>query len=92
MSCSVCEGYSSENCPCCAQDVEMVRCPDCLGEGVIYLAFALITRKEFRVSKEEYLSMSEDEDVAVAMARLECRSEIIECPTCHGEGEIPEYY
>ena len=92
MSCPVCEGYSSTNCPYCSDDVEMVRCPDCLGEGVIYLAFDLILRKEYRVSKQEYIALPEDEDAAIAEAKSKCRSDIITCITCRGEGEIPEDY
>ena len=68
----------------------MVRCPDCLGEGVIYLAFDLITRKEYRVSKQEYIALPEDEDAAVAELKMECKCEIVTCHTCKGEGEIPE--
>ena len=90
MSCPVCEGYSSANCPCCSDDVEMVRCPDCLEDGVIYLAFDLILRKEYRVSK--HIALPEDEDAAIAEAKSECRSDIVTCTTCRGEGEIPEDY
>lgn len=68
----------------------MVRCPDCLGDGVIYLAFDLITRKEFRVSKQEYIGLPEDEDTAISELRMECKSEIVRCRTCNGDGEIPE--
>lgn len=34
MSCSVCAGYSSENCPCCSEDLDVIECPECEGLGV----------------------------------------------------------
>lgn len=33
MSCSVCEGYSSYNCPCCGPQIEKIVCPECDGSG-----------------------------------------------------------
>ena len=90
MSCPVCHGYSSEKCPVCGQ-TEMVVCPDCQGDGLVYLAFDLITRMEFRVSKKEYFSLPIDEDDAVSQSRHECRSEAVKCHTCGGSGEIESY-
>lgn len=69
----------------------MMVCPDCQGEGYVYLAFDIITRREFRVSKKEYLSLPDDEDVAVSQSRTECKSEAVRCHTCKGEGEIESY-
>ena len=34
MSCSVCQGFSSEKCPCCSDDLEVIDCPECDGMGV----------------------------------------------------------
>ena len=91
MSCAVCAGYSSYNCPCCSEDVVMVDCPDC-ANGVVYYAFNIKTRKDVRVTEIAYMLLPFDEDCAEFERQNYCQGDIRICPTCKGEGEIPEEY
>ena len=34
MSCSVCAGHDTYNCPCCGETIQMIICPDCYGTGM----------------------------------------------------------
>lgn len=93
MSCSVCAGYSSYNCPCCGEDVRMMTCPDCKGTGLTpFRLFNIKTRGVVEVSANMYYSYPKDEDSAEEKGEFLCRIPREECPTCHGEGEIPEDY
>lgn len=93
MSCSVCAGYSSYNCPCCSEEVKMVECPDCQGSGYTpYKALDIRTRKEIPVTELAYAILPENEDIAQYKGMRYCKMDIDICPTCRGEGEIPEYY
>ena len=89
MSCAVCAGYSSHNCPCCSEDVVMVECPDCEA-GMIYTAFNIKTRKEVRVTETTYMLLPFDEDCAEYDGKRYCQGEIRMCRRCKGEGMIPE--
>lgn len=90
MSCSVCEGYSSDRCPCCGEGERWAKCPDCDGKGVIYLAFHIGERKFKQVTELAYTILPEDEDTARYMRNKWCQGGTEVCDTCHGEGEIPE--
>lgn len=93
MSCSVFAGYSDYNCPCCGESVRMVTCPDCQGSGYTpYLAFDILTRKNVPVTELAYRILPDDEDIADSLGMRFCKQEIDICPTCRGEGEIPEDY
>lgn len=93
MSCSVCAGYSSYNCPCCGEEIRMVACPDCKGTGMEpYRLFNIRTRGEIVVTANMYFSYPKDEDDAEAKGEFLCRMPRGYCPTCKGEGEIPEDY
>lgn len=92
MSCSVCQGYSSHNCPCCREDVRMIICPDCNGTGKgNWKVWDIYERKEVECTEIAYLTAPEDEDVAHYLGKRYCRLSSI-CLTCKGEGEIPEDY
>lgn len=90
MSCSVCAGHDSISCPCCAEDVRMTECPDCLGEGVIYLGFDMILRNFYRVTRLDYYDLPDDENEAARIGKAVCKGDIETCSTCNGEGVIPE--
>lgn len=100
MSCSVCQGYSSEKCPCCSEGVKSVVCPDCHGTGKTpYLAWNLDTKKVEEVTKSAWIIMPEDEDEAMLLTargkkQNYCRYEEggFVCRTCYGDGKIPEDY
>ena len=92
MSCSVCAGYSSDNCPCCSDNAQMVECPDCDGTGVYYYAFNTSTRKMSRVTELVFSMLPVDEDDARDSNTVWCQGYVEPCSTCHGEGEIPEDY
>jgi len=92
MSCSVCAGHSSYNCPCCSEEVRMIPCPDCDAKGVVYHAFHIGERKFKKVTELAYTILPPDEDDARFMRGKWCQGGIEVCPTCRGEGEIPEDY
>lgn len=92
MSCSVCAGYSSYNCPVCGEEVRMMECPDCKGEGVEYFAFDTRQRVFRKVAELAYMILPPDEDEAKGMGMRWCQGCVERCPTCNGEGEIPEDY
>ena len=93
MSCSVCAGYSSYNCPCCGEEVRMMTCPDCKGSGMAaYKAYHIHRHITAEVTKICYDILPKDEDDAIARGENWCRYPREICPTCKGEGEIPENY
>ena len=92
MSCSICAGHSSYNCPCCGEEARMVDCPDCEGNGVVYYAFHITERRFKKVTELAYTILPQDEDEARYMRGKWCQGDILKCPTCKGEGEIPENY
>lgn len=88
MSCSVCLGYDSYNCPCCGEK-HTTTCPDCQGSGYTpYLAFDIRTRRDIPVTKAAYDLLSIDEDAAHTLGMRYCKQEIEICPTCYGSGEV----
>lgn len=92
MSCSVCAGYSSDNCPCCSDNARMIDCPDCEGSGGLYYAFHIVERRFEKVNEYAYACLPIDEDDALNCRQNWCQGHIDKCPTCNGEGEIPEDY
>lgn len=93
MSCPVCAGHDTYNCPCCGEDVRMETCPDCKGTGYApYKAWHIHRHVETEVTKETWLIIPKDEDEALAKGENWCRMERETCPTCKGMGEIPEDY
>lgn len=93
MSCSVCAGYSSYNCPCCGEPVRMMTCPDCKGSGMeAYKAYHIHRHITTDVTKICYDILPKDEDDAIARGENWCRWPRERCHTCKGEGEIPEDY
>lgn len=91
MSCSVCAGYSSYNCPACGGGVRMVDCPDC-EDGLQYFLYNIHNGKEIKCTALAYQIQPFDEDDARAERKNYCQGDIRRCPTCKGEGEIPEDY
>ena len=93
MSCSVCAGHDTYNCPCCGEGVRMVTCPDCKGSGLTpYRVFNIYTRGIIAVTRDQWFTYPLDEDEADALGENLCRIPRDYCPTCKGEGEIPEDY
>lgn len=93
MSCSVCEGHDSYNCPCCGRQVRT--CPECGGTGKTpYLAYDLRTNRVSEVPEIVWLTLPEDEDEARRTNRHTFQFEDggDRCPACHGDGTVPEDY
>lgn len=87
--CSICEGHSSYNCPCCGEGV-MVECPDCGGTGEgDWMVFDINLRKEVSVTESVYRHAADSEDEAVEKGKKYCKVSCT-CMTCQGEGYIPE--
>lgn len=89
MSCVVCAGYLTYNCPVCGGGVTMVECKDC-EDGMEYWAFNIKTRNFVRVTALAYQILPFDEDDAENDGKVYCQGEIRPCATCHGECEIPQ--
>lgn len=91
MSCAVCAGHDTYNCPCCGDDVRMVECPDCGGTGMTpYKAFNIQSRKEVPVTRLTWLLIPKDEDEAESKGKRYCRAYRDICRTCGGLGEIQD--
>lgn len=88
MSCSVCAGHDSYNCPCCSPKVQIMTCPEC-DNGYQYYAFDVIARKFVRVTELAYQILPFDEDDAYFEKKRYCQGCIEKCRKCNGEGEIP---
>ena len=91
MSCSVCAGHSSYNCPCCGESTRMMSCPDC-EDGFEYWSFNIKARKFVRVTQLAFSLLPFDEDDAKDENKNYCQGYIEKCSTCKGEGEIPKDY
>lgn len=90
MSCSVCSGYSSRNCPCCGDEPRMTLCPHCKGTGEQdWMVFDIKDRIAVECIESAYLYAPEDEDTAEYLGKRYCKLSCT-CKTCNGEGEIPE--
>ena len=71
----------------------MVLCPDCNGTGYgPFMALNIRTRAEVRVTAISWDLLPADEDVAFLKGENYCKLPRECCPTCKGEGEIPEDY
>ena len=89
MSCSVCAGYSSYNCPCCGHSVEMTDCPECNGTGYApHKALQIHTRQVVTCSALTWDMLPADEDTAYSRGENWCKYPREACPVCKGEGEI----
>ena len=92
MSCSVCAGHSSYNCPCCGSgSVNWVECPDC-EKGLTYHSISIRSGKEVKVTAVAYQILPFDEDDARHNRQNYYQGDIRCCKTCGGEGMIPEDY
>ena len=90
MSCEVCAGYSTYNCPVCGGDAGVIICPDCNGTGEgDWKVFDIRQRIVVRCSEIAYLYAPDTEDQAEQMGRRYCKESNV-CQTCQGAGEIPE--
>lgn len=93
MSCSICQGYDDTKCPCCGEEVRMVECPDCKGTGKTpYLAYDMRTSKTIEVEEIVWLTLPEDRQEAEQRRKHTYQLDEggYRCPTCYGEGIIPE--
>lgn len=90
MSCSVCAGYSDQNCPCCGEDVRMTDCPDCEGRGFVYLSFNIKTREFVKTTRTAYHILPENEDIALFKGENYCQGDIVNCKRCKSTGLVPE--
>lgn len=89
MSCSVCAGYGSYNCPCCGEGTHLITCPDCKGTGFApYMAFDIIDRKFIEVTELAWQILPDDEDEAESRTMRYCKADLENCPKCRGWGEI----
>lgn len=87
MSCPVCKGYDSHNCPVCSGIHEV--CPACQGTGQgPYMAFDTELRIDIPVTREEYFSLPADEDDAFLKGERYCQQDREECACCRGTGVI----
>lgn len=88
MSCSVCAGYDSYNCPCCSEEPKMIPCPAC-DDGYAYYAKVVgDTKAKVRMTKIAYMIIPYDEEDARMLGQRYYQGDIEECPTCKGEQEI----
>lgn len=88
MSCVVCVGHDTQNCPVCSESQAEI-CPQCQGSGYTpYMAFDRIKRVCVPVTELAYTILPDDEDEAERMRKRFCKVEIEICPRCRGLGEI----
>lgn len=93
--CLVCEGYSSDRCPCCSEGAREIECPDCGGTGFNpWRAVNIETFEIVEVTKDIWIALPEDEYEAQETKHILCRYEEggDKCLTCHGDGRIPKDY
>ena len=89
MSCEVCAGYSTYNCPVCGEQARMMTCPDCNGTGEgDWKVFDVVKRMVINCPKLAYDLAPDSEDKAIEMGKRFCRESNI-CQTCKGVGELP---
>jgi DnaJ-class molecular chaperone len=71
----------------------MITCPDCKGTGwEAHRAFHIHHRVTVLCSEIAWLMLPSNEDGAAARGENWCRFPREICPTCKGDGEIPENY
>ena len=88
MSCNVCRGYDSHDCPVCGIESSVERCPVCSGTGIDQrLAFNIKSREFVKVTEIAWLMLPKTEDEAEARGQNYCRAED-NCPFCKGLGEV----
>jgi len=88
MSCSVCAGHDTYNCPCCGDELSVATCPECGGDGIDHrLAFNIVTREFVKVEPITWQVLPKTEDEAEAMRWNYCQAEE-NCPFCKGLGEV----
>lgn len=90
MSCEVCAGYSSYNCPVCGNVAKMITCPDCNGTGEgDWKVYDLVKNVVVKCPQLAYELAPDTEDKAAELGKRYCR-ESNTCKRCKGVGEIPE--
>lgn len=88
MSCNVCRGYDSSNCPTCSVSFAQAICPECDGDGLDHsLAFNIRTRQTTEVSEMAWMLLPDTEDIAEARGWNYCKAEET-CPFCKGQGMV----
>lgn len=88
MSCSVCAGYSSHDCPCCGTEPQKITCPACKGTGHgDWKVWDIIKRVEVTCNEIAYRTSPRNEDDAIRLGKRYCRYSCT-CKTCGGDGEI----
>ena len=90
MSCDVCRGTNSSECPVCGRERwERVTCPKCEGIGLERCwAMSMRTGDEIEVSVGTYLALAEDMLEAKAKGEHYYRCDADECELCGGRGEV----
>lgn len=68
----------------------MVTCPDCEGRKTIYEVVNIHTGDTLRVTPLAYMMQPENEDAALQQGQNYCKWGEERCPTCYGEGVIPD--
>lgn len=88
MSCEVCSGYSSHNCPVCGGNSSAITCPDCKGTGEgDWKVFDILQRMVINCSEIAYIYAADSEDEAELQGKRYCKESNI-CQKCGGAGEI----
>lgn len=71
----------------------MITCPDCKGTGwEAHRAFHIYHRVTVLCTEVAWLMLPPNEDIAFEKGENWCRFPREICPTCKGEGEIPDNY
>lgn len=90
MSCEVCAGHDTYNCPVCGKEPRLMTCPDCKGTGEgDWKVFDIKQRIVVRCSEIAYIYAADNEDSAEELGRRYCKESNV-CQTCKGLGEITE--
>lgn len=93
MACDICLGKNEKKCPVCGGPQEMEECPRCEGYGVVdCTAYDIVTEDVKSVKPDEYFSLPDTEEQAIAIGLRFCKADACRCPSCWGEGKILEDY
>lgn len=88
MACDVCLGINSDRCPVCGKEPQYEECPDCKGEGTIYIAYHINGVDETRVTALAYACLPATEEEARYLKKNWYQGEDFRCTKCWGEGKI----
>lgn len=92
MSCTVCAGYSSQDCPCCGKGAGVTDCPDCGGTGEgAWKVWDIIDRVIVDCTEIAYQIACNDEDEAAVKGKRFCKLSDT-CPTCRGTGQVMQTF